>query len=115
MKLRSRNKAINYNEDFYYDCLGVFDIDHIEDKHDLIDCIFRLIDYINSKCSIEQKADYFMMCADLCYQFVVKFPMNNKFNRVFLTKLMEMLNNPFMNSRMKNSIHGYIEDVKKLV
>lgn len=115
MKLRPRNESINYNEDSYYDCLGVFDIDCIEKKYDLIDCIFRLIDYIHSKCPDEHKSDYFMMCADLCYKFVVRFPMYKKFNQVFLKKLMEMFHNPFMNEKMKNSIHGYIDYVRKMV
>jgi len=115
MKLRQRKNHINYNEDFYYDGLGVFDIDEVEDKHNLIDCIFRIIDYINSKCPMGQKSDYFMMCADLCYKFVVLFPIYKKFNWVFLKKLLEMMDNPLMNEKQKQCIQGYIIKVKQLL
>lgn len=115
MKLRQRKKTINYNEDYYYDRLGVFDINYMENKYDLLDCIFSMIDYINSQCPKEHKSDYFMMCADLCYKFVVRFPMYKKFNRVFLGKLVEMLDNPFMDEKQKRSIHYYVCDVRKMV
>ena len=115
MKLRPRNKVIHYNEDSYYDSLGVFDIDCIEDKHDLIECILRMIDYIHSGCPMEQKADYFMMCADLCYKFVRRFPMYKNFKHVFLNKLMEMLVNPYMNDKQKKSIQYYIATTQNSV
>lgn len=115
MELRQRNKVISYNEDSYYEGLGVFDIDEAEDKEAMVDCIFRIIDYINSECPMGHKSDYFMMCADLCYKFVVRFPIYNKFNRVFLKKLVEMLDNPFMKKKQKQIIQDYIHEVKKLL
>lgn len=115
MKLRPRKKTINYNEDSYYDRLGVFDIDRFKDKHDLIDCILDMIHYIDSGCPIEQKAEYFMMCADLCYRFVIQFPVYKKFHQVFLQKLQEMLDNPFLNDSHKTTIQNYIEKLTKKI
>ena len=112
VSLRQRNNQIDYNEDSYYDRLGIFETKCLN-KHQLIDCILDMIDYIHSNCSKEHKAEYFMMCADLCYEFVVRFPMYNKFNHVFLEKLVEMLDNPFLNDKMKKSLHYYIDEIRK--
>ena len=111
VSLRQRKDKIDYNEDLYYNRLGIFETQSLN-KYQLIDCILDMITYINSECPKEQKADYFMMCADLSYEFVVRFPMYKKFNRVFLQKLVEMLDNPFFDDRMRNSIHYYIDNIQ---
>lgn len=110
--LRQRKTPIDYNEDRYYDRLGVFETQFLN-KHQLIDRILDMISYIHSDCPKEQKAEYFMMCADLCFEFVVRFPMYKKFNHVFLQKMVEMLKNPFLDEKKKNSIRYYIDEIRK--
>lgn len=109
--LRQRKIQINYNEDHYYDRLGVFETQYLN-KYQLIDCILDMISYIHSDCPNEQKAEYFMMCADLSYEFVVRFPIYKKFKHVFLQKMAEMLDNPFLDEKMKNSIRYYIDEIR---
>lgn len=111
MRLRSLS-CINYNEDDYFNKVGVFD-DQGLNKHDLIDCILHIINYTHHIPNT-LKADYFMLCFDFCHQFVIKFPNHKNFNCVFLQKLHEGLTSPIMNEKQKSSIRFYIEKIKNI-
>lgn len=114
MKLRKKLKKLNYNEDQYFNNIGVFDTKNLN-KYELINCILDIISYINFTCPIELKADYFITCADLSFEFVDRFPYYSKFNNVFLEKLEEMLHNPYMTDEHKSSIRFYIGEIKKII
>lgn len=114
MILRKRTDTIDYNEDNYFNNIGVFETRRLN-KIEIVECIMDHIVYINSRCPVELKPDYFMMCADLSFEFVMRFPEHKKFNIVFLQKLQEMYTNHLMNAKQKTCINSYIKRIKEKV
>jgi hypothetical protein len=114
MKLRKRVDAIDYNDDNYFNSIGVFDT-HRLNKNELVECIMNHIDYIYSRCPAKLRPEYFMVCADLSFEFVMRFPEHKNFNIVFIKKLQEMLDNPLLDTKQHSSINYYIKRIKEKV
>ena len=105
--LRERDFTIDYNDDNYFDMLGVSgDVSYT--KSQLIKKISQRMHIINKCNDNDNKSYQIMMCFRLGNEFVRRFPQYENFKNVLMNKMNDFLMEPVFNEKHKKMIRHYL-------
>lgn len=99
-------RLIHYNEDDYFDSIGVFDNEVISTKINLMQRIMDSLQFVND-CDFELKPSYAMMCIHLGMEFVKRFPEHENFTNAITIKIFDMLNCPCLSNHNRDILENY--------
>ena len=108
-RFRNRLKCINYNEDYYFDRIGVLDENDIASKYKHINKINEVINIINDS-PINSKPDLAIICMHFSNEFVKRYPEHDNFRKALKNKL-KILINEYTDKRDKSILQEYYDNL----
>lgn len=105
---RKRKNTVYYNEDHYFDTLGVFEEDILSSKTRLMDRLQDAIVQVHT-CHTDLKPIYVMACIHLANALVQRYEITNRrFHKVLKQKMQDLVREPTISKRDRSLLSDYL-------